>query len=130
MASEEGEVKESPMVLMKPPAVPLDPPDVLRDEQLMALLATCDKGPEPEDRRDAAIIRLFFDTGARLNEVTNLRWHPNDDALSDDDLDRGTLRVLGKGRRERVLAVGRKTVRGGQEVAEEESVSITIDGAE
>ena len=91
--------------------MPLDPPDVLREEQLKALLATCDKGQETEDRRDAAIIRVFIDTGARLTEVTNLRWHPSDEALSDVDLERGILRVLGKGRRERVLAIGRKTVR-------------------
>ena len=109
--TEEGEVKESPMVRMKPPRVPLDPPNVLRDDQLKALLATCDKGQESEDRRDAAIIRVFIDTGARLSEVTNLRWHPTDESLSDVDLERGTLRVLGKGRRERVLAIGRKTVR-------------------
>jgi len=109
--TEEGEVRDSPMVRMKPPKVPLDPPDVLRDEQLKALLATCEKGQDTEDRRDAAIIRVFIDTGARLSEVTNLRWHPTDDAQSDVDLERGILRVLGKGRRERVLAVGRKTIR-------------------
>ena len=109
--TEEGEVKESPMARMKPPKVPLDPPDVLREEQLKALLATCDKGQDTEDRRDAAIIRVFIDTGARLSEVTNLRWHPTDDSLSDIDLERGILRVMGKGRRERTLAVGKKTVR-------------------
>ena len=47
--TEEGEVKESPMLRMKPPRVPLDPPNVLRDDQLKALLATCDKGQEAED---------------------------------------------------------------------------------
>ncbi len=109
--TEEGEIKESPMARMKPPKVPLDPPDVLREEQLKALLATCDTGQDTEDRRDAAIIRVFIDTGARLSEVTNLRWHPTDDDLSNVDMDRGILQVLGKGRRERVLAVGRKTVR-------------------
>ena len=41
--AEEGEAKESPMARMKPPTVPLGPPDVLREEQLKALLATCDK---------------------------------------------------------------------------------------
>ncbi len=34
---EEGEVKESPMVRMKPPKVPEAPPDVLREDQLGAL---------------------------------------------------------------------------------------------
>lgn len=70
--TEEGEIKESPMARMKPPKVPLDPPDLLRDDQLMAFLSTCDKGQETEDRRDAAIIRVFIDTGTRLSEVTNL----------------------------------------------------------
>ncbi len=109
--AEEGEVKESPMARMKPPKVPLDPPDVLREDQLRSLLSTCDKGQSAEDRRDAAIIRVFIDTGARLSEITNLRWHPTDASLSDVELDQGILRVLGKGRRERVLAVGKKTVR-------------------
>ena len=102
--TEEGEVKDSPTLRMKLPKVPLDPPEVLRDEELKALLATCDKGQDGEDRRDAAIIRVFIDTGARLSEITNLRWHPTDDTLSDVDLDREILRVLRKGRRERVLS--------------------------
>ena len=109
--TDEGEVKESPMSRMKPPKVPQDPPDVLREDELKALVATCDKGPNSEDRRDAAIIRVFIDTGARLSEVTNLRWDPTNDENNDVDLERGVLRVVGKGRRERTLAVGKKTVR-------------------
>ena len=109
--TDEGEVKESPMGRMKPPRVPQDPPDVLREDQLKALVATCDKGQGAEDRRDAAIIRIFVDTGARLSEVTNLRWDPSDEDNNDVDLERGVLRVVGKGRRERTLAVGKKTVR-------------------
>ena len=73
-AEAEGEVKESPMAGVKPPKVPESPPDVLRDEQLRSLLATCEKGKSFEDRRDASLIRVFVDTGARLSEVTNLRW--------------------------------------------------------
>jgi len=109
--TDEGEIKESPMTRMRPPRVPLDPPSVLREDQLKALLATCDKGQDTEDRRDAAIIRVFIDTGARLSEVTNLRWDPSDDVNNDVDLERGVLRVMGKGRRERTLAIGKKTVR-------------------
>ena len=54
---------------------------------------------------------MFIDTGARLSEIANLRWVPSDDAVNDVDLDRGLLRILGKGRWERMLGVGRKTVR-------------------
>lgn len=41
---EEGEIRESPMAKMKPPRVPENPPPVLREEGLRALLATCEKG--------------------------------------------------------------------------------------
>ena len=110
-AAEEGEIKESPMAKMKPPKIPENPPPVLREEELKALLASCEKGQDFEARRDTAIIRVFCDTGARLAEVANLRWDPNDETKNDVDLDRGVLRVLGKGRRERLLSIGRKTVR-------------------
>jgi len=109
--ADEGEVKTNPMDRMKPPRVPEAPPDVLREEQLKALLATCETGSQFEDRRDAALIRVFCDTGARLSEVTNLRLNLADDSANDVDLNQAVLRVIGKGSRERVLAVGRKTVR-------------------
>lgn len=109
--ADEGEVKANPMERMKPPRVPEAPPDVLRDSQLQALLAGCDKGNSFEDRRDAALLRTFIDTGGRLSEICNLRWNPQDDGVNDVDLEVGVLRVTGKGRRERVLPLGRKTVR-------------------
>ncbi len=108
---EEGEVRDSPMAKLKPPKIPVSLPDILREDQLKALLKTCDKGQAYQDRRDAALIRVFIDTGVRLAEGTNLRWDPADDTRNDIELDRGVLRVLGKGRRERILAIGRKTVR-------------------
>lgn len=99
------------MFEMKPPKPPELRPDVLREDQLKALLATCDRGQDLESRRDAALIRVFIDTGARLSEVTNLRLNLQDDSTNDVDLDQGILKVLGKASRERVLAIGRKTVR-------------------
>ena len=110
-AVEEGEVKESPMAKMRPPKIPESSPDVLRDDQLHALLKVCERDSSYEGRRDAAIIRVFVDTGARLAEVTALRVNQEDATASDVNMELGTLRVLGKGRRERVLAIGKKTVR-------------------
>jgi site-specific recombinase XerD len=108
---EEGEIRESPMAKMKPPRVPENPPPVLREEELRALLATCEKGGSLEDRRDAAILRIFIDTGARRAEIAGLRFDAKDEEQSDVDLDRGLIRVLGKGRRERILAIGAKAVK-------------------
>ena len=61
--------------------------------------------------RDYALLLVFLDTGARRAEIAGLRHTPDDPETNDVDLDGGILRVLGKGRRERVLAIGRKTVR-------------------
>ena len=110
-ALEEGEVKVSPMANMRPPKIPENPPPVLREEDLKRLLATCERGQDYESRRDAALIRVFIDTGGRLSEIADLRWLPEDDTQNDVDLDRGILRVLGKGRRERILSIGQKAVR-------------------
>ena len=88
---------------MKPPHVPLEPPEVLREDDLRALLATC-AGTDYDDRRDNAIIRLFLDTGMRRGELAGLR-------LADVNFDGDTALVLGKGRRPRVCPFGRKTAK-------------------
>ena len=108
---EEGEVKESPMIKMRPPTVPEQPPPVLREADLKALLKTCERGQDFEDRRDTAILMVFLDTGCRLNEMANLRWDPNDDTKNDVDLELRVLRVVGKGRRERPVPIGHRTVK-------------------
>jgi site-specific recombinase XerD len=106
--TEEGEIQQSPMANMRPPTVPEKPVPVLTEEQLKALLDTCDK-TTLDGRRDEAIIRVFADTGARLAEVANLRLDGEDGG--DVDLEGGVLRVIGKGRRQRLLPIGAKTVK-------------------
>jgi len=107
---EEGEIKVSPMLNMKPPRVPEQTVPVLGETQLKALLATC-AGDGFEELRDAALLRVFIDTGGRRAEIAELRFDAHDDEHNDIDLDQGVIRVMGKGRRERVLPLGRKTVR-------------------
>jgi site-specific recombinase XerC len=98
----EGELKTSPMVGMKPPQLPDEPPPVLTDDQLRRLLKSCD-GRDFTDRRDTAIIRLFIDTGVRVSEAAGIM-------LPDDlDLDDQGVVVLGQGRRQRAVPFGRKT---------------------
>lgn len=108
---DEGEIRETPMEKMRPPRVPEYAPAVLTDDQLRALLATCDHGNTFEDRRDHAMLSIFIDTGARRAEVAALRYDQGDDENNDVDLDQGILRVMGKGRRERILPIGPKVVK-------------------
>ena len=100
---DEEEIVANPMARMRPPKVPEQPVAVLSLDEQRRLLATCE-GRTFEDRRDAAIFRVFIDTGARLAEVTGL-------LVATLELDDGMLLVMGKGRRERALPVGSRTVK-------------------
>jgi len=108
---DEDEIRETPMAKMKPPQVPDNPPAVLKEPELKALLATCEKGRNFEERRDYAILLTFIDTGIRRHELCGLRWNPKDDTQSDVNLESGILRVLGKGGRERIVPIGAKAIR-------------------
>ena len=100
-AVEDGEVKASPMANMRPPLVPDDPPPVMSDDDLRALLKACE-GQAFEDRRDMAIVRLFLDTGARRAEVSGLM-------VDDIDWTLNVVLVKGKGGRQRASAFGKRT---------------------
>ncbi len=73
------------------------------------MLATC-SGGSFEDKRDAALIRVFFDTGARRHEIAALRWSPSDAADRDVDLRRGLAHVLGKGGKDNYISLGNRTL--------------------
>lgn len=74
-------------------------PGVLSEEEIERLLAAPDVSA-PLGTRDRAILELMYSAGTRASETVGLdRAHL--------DLDRGVARVLGKGRKERLVAVGR-----------------------
>jgi site-specific recombinase XerD len=95
---DEGELVTSPMARMHAPRVHEEPPAVLSEESVRALLRAC-KGTALGERRDTALISFAYDTGMRLGEMA---------ALSVDDIDpaQGTVRVLGKGRKVRIVPFG------------------------
>ena len=97
---EEGEIRESPMQRMKSPTVPERTTEILSDADVRKILHTCE-GRDFDDRRDAAIIRLLFDTGMRRAECAHMTL----DAL---DLDGDVVYVTGKGRRPRTCPIGAK----------------------
>ena len=100
---DEGEMPVSPMLKMKPPAVPETSPDVLSNSQIDKLLKEC-AGTTFEDRRDNAFIRLLLDSGMRRAELAGLK-------VSDLDMDDNVAIVMGKGRRPRACSFGKTTAR-------------------
>jgi site-specific recombinase XerD len=87
---------EDPMADVERPQRPELLPPVLSDDELRALFAVC--GPDFDGIRDAALMRFMLTTGCRRSEVAGIH-------LDDLDLHAQTVRVMGKGRRERVVHI-------------------------
>ncbi len=98
---DEEEIDRSPMDRTKAPIVPDQPVAVVREDAIRELFRSLN-GKTFKDRRDAAAVRLFLDTGLRLSELAGLQ-------VSDVDLDDRMVTVLGKGRRPRTVRYGAKT---------------------
>jgi site-specific recombinase XerD len=98
----EEEIDANPFRKLRQPSTPEAPVPVIEPDDLGKLLATC-AGKAFADRRDAAILSLFIDTGIRLGEMAALD-------LADVDLDgAGVVWVRhGKGDRARAVPVGDK----------------------
>jgi len=99
----------SPMARLSPPRLPRLMPRVLSLDELRAVLGAC-AGPSFADRRDGALVRMLFDTGARRAEVAGLRYSMTDPADRDVDTRRATVRVLGKGGKDRLMGIGDRTL--------------------
>jgi site-specific recombinase XerD len=97
---DEGEITRTPMERMKSPTVPERTTAILSDADVRKILRACE-GRDFDDRRDAAVIRILFDTGMRRAECASM-------ALSDIDLDEDVVYVTGKGRRPRTCPIGAK----------------------
>lgn len=96
----EGLAARDPTEHLRPPKSFKALPRALRASQVEALLAAPDV-KTPLGVRDRAVLELMYATGLRASEVTGLET-----ALL--DLDLGVARVMGKGRKERLVPLGRK----------------------
>lgn len=111
-AESEGEITTSPMAKMRPPKVPEAEIPFPSEDELAALIRAAEKDPSFYGRRDAALIRTFLATGARLSEVAALKVEdvrfdvPS--ALPGYPPVPVLFRFTGKGRRERTVGGGEK----------------------
>ena len=97
----EGLIAHDPLAGVRGPKVHRKLPQVLDVDEATALVEG--EGDDALGVRDRAMLELFYSSGLRLSELTGLRW-------LDLDLDAGEVRVLGKGRKTRIVPVGRHAV--------------------
>ncbi|MCX5907903.1 MAG: tyrosine-type recombinase/integrase, partial [Deltaproteobacteria bacterium] len=99
---EEGFLLQNPAEVVATPKQEKLLPNFLPVDEMFALLATPDSSTT-WGARDLAILETLYSCGIRVSELVG---------LSDGDIDfsLGVLRVFGKGRKERIVPIGRKAV--------------------
>jgi integrase/recombinase XerC len=95
-----GGIETNPTALVATPRLERRLPSFLDEQTVVQVLEHPDRST-PEGIRDAAILELFYSTGMRLSELLSLR--PADVHLRDR-----TLKVTGKGSKQRIVPFGLK----------------------
>lgn len=97
---EEAEnLPQSPAENLQAPVTQYFLPDTLSVEEIEAVIHAVDLS-RPEGLRNRAILEVLYGCGVRVSELTALR-------ISDLMYDLGFLRVRGKGRKERIIPIGK-----------------------
>jgi len=98
-AVREGWVLDDVAARVRPPAPPRRLPKAIPVDSVEALLEAANLDDEPRSLRDRALLELLYGTGARISEAVGL-------AVDDVDRGSGTIRVTGKGSKQRVIPIG------------------------
>lgn len=96
-------IEADPMELFDFPTLPKHLPEVLTPEEVDAMEACIDLS-SPWGHRNKAIIEVLFSCGLRVSELCDLR-------MSNLVLNRGYLRVLGKGSKERLVPISEQAIK-------------------
>src|SRR3989338_5863972 len=94
-------LKTNPILMLSSPKLEKHLPAFLTEEEVSMLIESAGAKSEKDERglRDRAILETFYSTGLRISEVVS---------LSEQDIDfiSGTIKVLGKGKKERLVPIG------------------------
>lgn len=96
-------VTRNPFRAVSAPRVPHRLPTYLTRDEVQALLDAPDT-TEPLGRRNRAMMEVLYAAGLRVSELVSLD-------VGDLDLIQGHVRVMGKGRKERICLLGRPALR-------------------
>lgn len=98
--ADEGITETDPAHEVAPPRTTLRLPKAISVPQIERLLDAAGPGDSVLGLRDRALLEVLYASGARISEVVGLD-------IDDLHLDSGSVRLLGKGSKERVVPVGR-----------------------
>jgi tyrosine recombinase XerC len=93
-------ITRNPAVAIRAPKLARVLPTILAEDEVALLMEQPDRST-PEGLRDRALLEVLYGTGMRLAELIALNW--NDINTAD-----ATLKVRGKGNKQRIVPYGRK----------------------
>ncbi len=96
----QGRIERNPVVAVSGPKSAKSLPKTLSVDQAGALLASATEDQDFFELRDRAMLELLYSSGLRVAELVALN-------LQDVDLSEATVRITGKGGKEREVPVGR-----------------------
>lgn len=99
---EEGAIESNPADLLNLPTIGEKLPNWLSQPKVDGLL-TAPTSEKATGVRDRAMLDVLYASGARVSELISLR-------LADYDEKAGTLRITGKGNKQRIVPVGRQAI--------------------
>jgi tyrosine recombinase XerC len=94
----EGHLKTNPITSLSSPKQEKHLPLFLTEEEVTKLITAV----QPKDERglrDRAVLETFYSTGIRVSELVGLK-------IQDVDFIGGVIKVLGKGKKERIVPIG------------------------
>jgi len=95
-----GYINSNPAEYVSTPKLPKLLPHFLYEDEITEIIESFD-GDDFESVRNKAILETLYSTGMRVSELVNLD-------LQDIDIFQGIARVYGKGKKQRIVALGSK----------------------
>lgn len=95
--------KTNPLELIESPKLGRKLPDTLALEEIDAIINSVDLGSK-QGERNRAILETLYGCGLRVSELTNLK-------ISDLYFEEGFIKVTGKGDKQRLVPIGKATIK-------------------
>ncbi len=98
-----GRVSDNPVAQVRTPRQGRHLPRVMTKDEAERLMESPASDDGASVKRDQAILETLYSTGARVGELVGMNW-------GDMSLEDGMVRLRGKGRKERLVPIGRVAV--------------------